>query len=237
MRKKLLGYEIDVLNLEGAIDFALSKFNDGGKIQVVTINPEMIELAQLNEDFSKVLKSAELVIPDGVGVQLGFRLKGEKIERIAGIEFSKKLLEKSAQNGLPVAFLGAKPEVLNLAVENLKKEFSNLNVVYARDGYFSQDEEEKIANDIAAAGAKVVLVALGAPKQELFITKYKEKFTSGIFVGVGGSFDVWSGITKRAPVFFQKIGCEWLYRVATQPSRFKRIFPTLPRFLFRVIIK
>lgn len=237
MRKKLLGYEIDVLNFEGAIDFVLSELNEDKKVQVVTINPEMIELAERDENFSQVLKSAELVLPDGVGVQLGFRLKGEKIERIAGIEFSKKLLEKAAQSSLPVAFLGAKPDVMSLAVENLKNEFKNLNVVYSKDGYFSSEDEEKIADEIVAAGAKIVLVALGAPKQELFITKYKEKFTSGIFVGVGGSFDVWSGMTKRAPIFFQKIGCEWLYRVVTQPSRFKRIFPTLPRFLFRVIIK
>ena len=236
-REKLLGYEIDVLKLGEAVDFAFSKIENKEFVQVVTINPEMIELAEKNELFSNVLKTAELVIPDGVGIQLGLRLKGVNIERVPGIEFSKKILERCAKNGLPVALFGAKSEILCKTVENLKKEMPALKINFSRDGYFQQEEEKQIAEDIANSGAKIILVALGAPKQELFIRKYKEMFANSICIGVGGSFDVWSGVTKRAPKIFQQLGCEWLYRVLKQPSRIKRIFPTLPMFLFRVIIK
>ena len=229
----VLGYPVARLTYNEALEYVV---NYDGFMQIVTINPEMIELAQKNQEFSEVLKSAQLVIPDGVGVKIALMLHRIKQEQIAGCEFSKSLIEKASQNGESIALLGAKQEVLDLCAQKLLEEFPTLKISYSRNGYFSVEDEKQIIEDIKNSGAKYLFVALGAPKQEFFIKKCKEKGLNVKAVGVGGSFDVWSGITQRAPVIWQKLALEWLYRTIKQPERFKRIFPTLPLFLFKVII-
>lgn len=232
-RARVLGYPVARLTYNEALDYVV---NYDGFMQIVTINPEMIELAQKDKDFTDVLKSAELVVPDGVGVKIALMLHGIKQEQIPGCEFSKSLIEKASQNGESIALLGAKQEILDLCIQKLSDEFLNLKIAYSRNGYFAKDEEEQIIEDIKNSGAKYLFVALGAPKQEFFIKKCKEKGCNVKAVGVGGSFDVWSGLTQRAPVIWQKLALEWLYRTIKQPERFKRIFPTLPLFLFKVIM-
>ena len=236
-RQKICGYEVDFFNFNEAAAYVLSCLkNESPCCQVVTINPEMIELAQKNKNFSAVLKNAQLVIPDGIGIKLGFMLKGQKIKRITGIEFSYELLKKCAELNYPVAIIGTQKETLHIACNNLKNKIPNLNLAYFRDGFFNEEDEAEIIKNLISSKAKLVLVGLGIPKQELFIAKYKEMFNGAAFIGIGGSLDVWSGKIKRAPKLFQILGIEWLYRVVTQPERIKRIFPALPLFLFRVIM-
>lgn len=223
-RVKLLGFGIDNLDFNGAIDYALNR-----KGQVVTINPEMINWASNHPDFAKIIENAELVIPDGIGVQIGLKLKGYNIKRIAGVEFAYQLLGKVKS----VALIGAKPEIIAKTVERLKKDFPNLDIVYFHDGYFKNDEE--ITAQVVNKKPELLLAALGSPKQEEFIYKLKTQLPDTIMVGVGGSFDVWSGEVRRAPVIFQKLGLEWLYRTIKEPKRFKRIFPTLPLFVLKVL--
>lgn len=230
----LLGFDIDTFDFNNAINYAklLIEFKVGG--QVVTINPEMIEKALENPESASILKVADLVIPDGVGVQLGLKIKGVTVERIAGIEFSHKLIEICAKSNFSVALVGAKPSIIEKAVENLKIEFPSLNIVYARDGYF--DNINDVYWELEELKPQLVFVALGFPKQEEFIYNYRKDNPKTVMVGVGGSFDVWAGEVKRAPKIYQKLGLEWLYRTIKEPQRFKRIFPTLPRFLFRVLL-
>ena len=220
---KLQGFNIDTFTFDEALQYA-------EKGQVVTINPEMILSARRNADFAEIINSAELVIPDGIGVQLGLKILGHNVRRIAGIEFGRKLIDKFASQ--PTAFVGAKPEIITKAVENLKKEVPNLNAVYVQDGYFKDDD--RVLDELAAANPKLVLVALGSPKQEIFISKAKNLLPNALFIGLGGSFDVWSGVVERAPEIWQKLGLEWLYRTVKEPKRFKRIFPTLPLFVLKV---
>lgn len=221
----MLGCGIDICSFDEAVDYARQ---NGG--QVVTINPEMIECASKNEYFSEIIKDAELVIPDGVGVQIGLQILGNNVKRIPGIEFAKKMLE--VFSGKPVALIGAKPDIIKKTVEKLLEADKNLNIVYSHDGYFS--DTESVISDIVSKGPKLILVALGSPKQEEFIYKLKKKLPDALMIGVGGSFDIWSGCVKRAPVIYQKLGIEWLYRTVKDPKRFKRIFPTLPLFIFKV---
>jgi len=235
-RAKILGFEVDLLSFNDALTFIINK-SESQSTQTVTINPEMIALGEKNEEFCEILKTADLVIPDGFGVKLGLKIKGINQERIPGIEFAKKLIEYCAENGLPIALLGAKEDTLQDAAQNLLKEFPKLNIAYKRNGYFNSEEEKGIVEELKAVSPKLVLVALGVPKQEVFIKNIKAEFNNTMFVGVGGSFDVWSGRVKRAPVIFRKIGCEWLWRLIKEPSRFNRMFPTLPLFLFKVIIE
>lgn len=234
---KILGFGVDLLSFSDALGLTMERLKSNNGFQVVTINPEMIEIAKKNENFARVLNSAELVIPDGVGIKIALKIKGINQENIPGIEFSKKLIELCAQNGYPIALLGAKEEIVQKTKKNLLEEFENLDIVYVRNGYFSKDEEETIKNEMTATGPKAVFVALGAPKQEFLIEELKKSMPETVFVGVGGSFDVWSGVVKRAPEIYQKLGLEWLYRTIKEPERFKRIFPALPLFLIRVIIE
>lgn len=220
---KLQGFNIDTFTFDEALQYA-------EKGQVVTINPEMILSARRNADFAEIINRAELVIPDGIGVQLGLKILGHNVRRIAGIEFGRKLIDKFASQ--PTAFVGAKPEIIQKAVENLKKEVPNLNAVYVQDGYFKDDD--RVLDELTAANPKLVLVALGSPKQEIFISKAKKLLPNALFIGLGGSFDVWSGVVERAPEIWQKLGLEWLYRTVKEPKRFKRIFPTLPLFVLKV---
>ncbi len=236
-REKLLDYFIDINSFESTICLLEENLKNDTGMQIVTINPEMMEIAESNNEFSKILKNAELVVADGVGIKIAFKLKRINIEQIRGIEVAKELVRIADNNGYNIAFFGSKETVINKACENLKNEFTNLNIVYKRNGYFNDNEENGIIEDIVNSQAKIILVALGAPKQELFIDKCKKLMPNSIFIGVGGSFDVWSGEVKRAPEFFQKTGLEWLYRTINQPERFKRIYKTLPVFLFKAIIE
>lgn len=225
---KILGFGVDSYNAEEAAEYIVQKHG-----QVVTINPEMIMNAQNAPDFASVICNAELIIPDSVGVELGLKLLGYKVPRIPGIEFGKRLLKYSADNHKSVALVGAKPEVIELAMKNLKDEMSDLNIVYWHDGYFADDVP--IKNELIAAKPDFILVALGSPKQEFFISDLKVNLPESVLIGLGGSFDVWAGVVDRAPEIYQKLGLEWLYRTVMQPQRFKRIFPTLPLFVMKVL--
>lgn len=225
---KIQRLNVDTFTIDEAIKYANTIAG-----QVITINPEMIENASQNPDFAEIINSAELVIPDGIGVEIGLKILGYNVRRIAGIEFSHRMIEECAKNSQSVALVGAKPQIVEKAKENLEKEISGLYITYAHDGYFSNDEE--IINELKIRQPRLVLCALGSPKQEEFIIKAKQVLPNALFVGVGGSFDVWSGVVERAPEIYQKLGLEWLYRTVKEPKRFKRIFPTLPLFVLKVL--
>lgn len=233
MSVELLGFNIDNYSFEEAVLKAKSLIDGGRVAQVITINPEMFDAAEKDSNFANIIREAEMVIPDGVGVKLGLKLKGKNVSRIPGIDFAKRLLKEAAISNIPVAIIGSKEEVITKAVENLKKEISGLNIVYYHNGYFSDDNE--IYGELKKSSPKLILVALGSPKQEKFIYGAKKILNPALMVGIGGSLDVWSGTVKRAPKIFRKLGIEWLYRTVTQPSRFKRIFPALPLFLIKVL--
>jgi N-acetylglucosaminyldiphosphoundecaprenol N-acetyl-beta-D-mannosaminyltransferase len=238
-RKKafISGFGVDLFDFSAALEYVMDFLRENKGMQIITINPEMIETAKKNEDFAKILNSADLAIPDGIGIKLALKIKGINQENIPGIEFSKKIIELCAENSYAIALLGAKEEILQKAKDKLLEEFPSLNIAYARNGYFSQSEEKDIINEIKSPEPKAVFVALGAPKQELLINALKKDMQQTVFIGVGGSFDVWSGVTKRAPDIYRKLGLEWLYRAVKEPSRLKRIFPALPMFLIGVIME
>ncbi len=225
---KLQGLNIDSFTFDEAVEYAN---NISG--QVVTINPEMISNAVKDTDFAEIINNADLVIPDGIGVEIGLKILGYNVKRIAGIEFSHRMIEECAKNNQSVALIGAKPEIVKKAKENLVKEFPSLYITYIHDGYFNEDDS--ILAELKIRQPRLVLCALGSPKQEEFILKAKSILPEALFVGVGGSFDVWSGEVKRAPEIYQKLGLEWLYRTILDPKRFKRIFPTLPLFVLKVL--
>ena len=224
----ILGYGVDTFCFDDAVDYIYQTHG-----QIVTINPEMIEYGNKNSEFKNLINNAELVVPDGIGVKVGLKILGTSVERIPGIDLGKAILKRAQYLKKTVALVGAQQDVIENAVVNLKFEMPELNIVYYRDGYFT--DENEVFQNLLLEKPDVVLVALGSPKQEFFINSIKNQLPNAIFIGLGGSFDVWAGKVKRAPKIFRSLGLEWLYRIITEPERIKRVFPTLPLFIFKVI--
>ena len=231
--QKVLGYNIKLQTFDDVVLSTVDCMKDCVGLHIITINPEMIELANKNPDFFKVLNRADVLVPDGFGIVLALKFKGVKQEQIRGIELAKELIQECDNYGFPVGFIGAREKVLQKAVTRLKAEHKLLNIVYTRNGFFDNKQEDEIISDIQKANPRMLLVALGAPKQELFIAKCRKLMPNTVFIGIGGSFDVWAGEVERAPEIFQNIGLEWLYRTFKQPERFKRIYKTIPLFLIK----
>lgn len=224
----ILGYGVDTFTFDQAVDYIVQTHG-----QIVTINPEMIETANKNPDFKNIINNAEMVVPDGIGVQLGLKILGYDVKRIAGIDLGKALLKRAYYLKKSVALIGAKQDIVENAVVNLKSEIPDLNIIYYHDGYF--DDDSSIIDDLKDKKPDFVMVALGSPKQEFFINKLKTVLPDSVMIGLGGSFDVWAGAVKRAPIIYRNLGLEWLYRTLCEPQRFKRIFPTLPLFVLKIL--
>ncbi|BAL80882.1 WecB/TagA/CpsF family glycosyltransferase [Caldisericum exile] len=188
---------------------------------IVTINGEMLSRAISEKDFLNILKGADLVIPDGIGVVLGAKRFGERItQRIPGIEFAWELLNLAEKRQYKVFFLGAKEDILQSAIKTIKENFPNLQIVGSHNGYFTNDRE--IRDIIRNSKPDILFVGMGGIKQEKWIVQNKD-LDVPVNIGIGGSFDVWSGKVKRAPSWVRKLGIEWLYRTVTQPERIFRL--------------
>lgn len=208
------------------------KITKNEKTFIVTANPETLMIAEENSDFKKcLLDEKTTIVPDGVGVVKGAKMLGlEMPETIPGVELCSKIFEVCNKQKKSVYFLGAKKEVLDLLIEKVKKDYPDLVIAGYENGYV--EDKEKAYEEIKKVKPDVVLVAIGIPYQELLIYKNLNDFDKGIFMGVGGSFDVLSGSKKRAPKIFIKLKLEWLYRITTEPKRLKRFFKSNVKYLF-----
>ena len=229
------GFEVDMVGMEEALE-SFEKLLEGDSLSViVTANCEILNEAGKNEELAGVIRRASLVIPDGIGLVYAAKIKRHPLrERVTGIDFSRNALERVAKSGKKVFFLGAKPGVAEAAAENLMKEIDGLQITGFRDGYFKPEEEAEVVKEINASAADFLCVALGSPKQELFMERHRDELCCKVGIGLGGSLDVWSGNTMRAPDFYINHGLEWLYRLKTEPWRFKRI-AKIPFFLLKVL--
>jgi len=201
---------------------------------IVTANPETFMKAELDEVVDKMLlDEITTIVPDGIGIVKAARILGYDIkERIPGIDIATKLLEYGNEQKRSIYLFGAKEEVIVSLKEVLGENYPNLKIVGAKNGY--EKDRDKVFKDIIKQEPDIVLVALGIPEQEKLIYRHLDKFKKGIFVGVGGSFDVISEHKKRAPKLFQKLNLEWLYRILKEPKRIKRFYDSNVKFLFKV---
>lgn len=199
--------------------------------QVITLTPEMCVRAESDSDFSEIISRASIVVADGVGVAWGeSKLSGRSVEKIPGIDLASWAIGAIEKIGGRLFLLGAKPDVIEKTAAAIERDYPGIASIGLRDGYFVPEEEDQVVSEIANANPHLLLVGMGSPKQEFFISKYLSRLNCCIAIGVGGSFDVWSGTVKRAPEFYRKTGTEWLYRTVTQPStRIGRI-PKLWKF-------
>lgn len=201
---------------------------------IVTANPETFMISTQDKELEKIiLDKNNLIVPDGIAVVKACKKIGIDIkERITGIETCEYLLKLANEQELSLYLFGAKEEVLEKLTEKIKKDYPKIKLLGATSGYV--DDKDKIMNEIIKESPDICLVALGIPLQEKLIAKNINKAKKGIFIGVGGSFDVLSGTKKRAPKLFIKLNLEWLYRIITEPKRLKRFWNNNVKFLFKI---
>lgn len=230
----IMGIPVGNISLQETADLIEEAFTNGELGQlVVTANPEIIMVAQEDQEFNRLLQEAKIVTPDGIGLILAGKILGTPIkERVTGIDLTTELLKRAARKGYRVFFLGAKPGVAQEAKENLERIHPELKIVGVQHGYFK--EIEPVLEEIRAAKPHLILVALGMARQEKWFNTYGKELGIPVGIGVGGSFDVLSGRIERAPAWMQKIGLEWLYRLYKEPSRFWRML-VLPKFLLVIL--
>lgn len=205
---------------------------------VVTLNAEMTMQAERNTCLAKVIQDAELVIPDGAGVVLYLRwLFWQKVQRCPGIELAEILLRELGQKqpGATVFFYGGAPGVAAKAAEFWQQQTPGLSIAGTHSGYHSLEEEELLKQTLAQLQPQVIFVGLGVPRQELWIAQNRHLCPQAIWIGVGGSFDIWSGTKNRAPAWLGKNNLEWLYRLYQEPWRWRRML-ALPEFALKAFV-
>ena len=200
---------------------------------IITVNPEIIMKSYKNIEIKEMLlNDNNILVPDGISIikkakQYNINIK----ERITGVDISSKALEICNKNIKSIYLFGSKKEVLDKLIININQKYPNINIVGFSDGYV--EDKDKIMQEIISLSPDLILIALGVPNQELLINKYIEKAKKGVFIGVGGTFDVLSGCKKRAPKLFIKLNLEWLYRIICEPTRLKRFIQNNIVFIFK----
>lgn len=229
MRVDVLGVAFDNVTPEEAADRALALLEEDGPHLVATPNPEIVQRANKDRAFAEILAGADLVVPDGVGVIYAAKILGRPLKsRVPGIDLAAALMGRVAGTGKRLFLLGAAPGVAEQAAVNLRAAYPGLVVCGTHDGYF--EEDGPVIDAIRRAEADIVFVCLGAPKQEKWIAAHGEAAGARLYLGLGGSLDVFAGKAERAPEWFQRLGLEWLYRLLKEPSRIGRM-AKLPLFL------
>lgn len=229
----ILNVYFDNVTQEGLV----SQLNQTIKLQqktfVVTANPEIVMYANQNSDYMEILKKTDYITADGIGIVKGARILGTPIvERVAGYDLMLELLKKANQFSYSIYLVGAKEEVIKKAAKKIKDDYPNIVLKGYQNGYFELTNE-KVLNKALQAQADIIFVALGFPKQEKWIQNYLNQSSRGLAMGVGGSFDAFTGTVKRAPDLIIKMNIEWLYRLVKQPTRFKRML-MIPKFLIAI---
>lgn len=231
----IFGVPVSKLGMRDTVNYLCEAVESGKPHQIITANPIMIMAALEDPAYKAIMQEAELVVPDGTGVVWAAQKAGEPVEeRVPGIELLHELMKEGRQRGWKVYLLGSTKDVVQETALRLTEQYPGTVIVGARDGYFGPDQDQEVIDAIRAVSPQLLFVARGADTQEPWIHKHKQALGVPLMMGVGGSFDVISGKTKRAPKAFQKLRLEWLYRLLSEPSRLPRM-AALPKFVVRVL--
>ena len=232
----ILGVRISVDSMEHTVKKATDFFTDdsGRMHKIYTPNPEIIYEAYRRKDYCDILNRADILIPDGIGVVYASRILGKPMpERVPGYDMVLRLFSEMDREEQSVYIFGGKPGVAEAAVHTMKENYPNVRFVGFHDGYF--EDERPLIEEINRLKPDLLLVCLGAPKQEEWIDRHANDLDVKLAIGAGGSVDVMAGTAKRAPEFFIRHNLEWFYRLLKQPSRFVRML-RLPKFIITVIL-
>ncbi|WP_394218225.1 WecB/TagA/CpsF family glycosyltransferase [Halobacillus trueperi] len=230
----ILGVPFSITDQSMLIDYIEHHIENKEKSFIITANPEIVMRANDDWDYMKNLQRATYITADGIGIVKASRILGQTVpERVTGYDVMMELLRVSDVKKYKIYLLGAEQDTLQAAKTNIQLLYPHIEVVGSHDGYFNWNENT-ITEEIKKVQPDLIFVALGAPKQEKWIAEHIDQFDHGVFICVGGSFDVVAGKVKRAPLSWQNKNLEWLYRLLKQPSRWRRML-ALPRFTYHVI--
>ena len=234
-RIHFLGCKVDRYDFEETIAKIEEYMQGTEAAQVVTLNPEMVMNAREDEQLRELIGTAQIITPDGISIVWATKKFGDPVrERITGVDLMERLCREAAANGWRVFLLGAAPGVAEKAALNLQRKYPGLQVAGTHDGYFKEEESPEIVRQMKDGHTDILFVGMGAPKQEFWIRRNMWMTGARVSMGVGGSFDVFSGLKKRAPEWTIRLHIEWLYRLLSEPSRIKRQI-VLPKFAWLVI--
>ncbi|OMH25773.1 WecB/TagA/CpsF family glycosyltransferase [Motiliproteus sp. MSK22-1] len=235
-RINFLGSPMDVASMKDTVAIIQNKVEADSFTQHVVVNVAKIVNMRQDKELNESVRACDIINIDGMGVVWGARFLGHKVpERVAGVDLFHNLIEMAAEKGVPVFLLGAKEEVVSEVERRVREMFPQLKMAGYHHGYF-WDDEEAVVNKIRESGAKMLFVAITSPKKENFINRWKDTLGVNFVMGVGGTFDVVAGKVKRAPVWMQNAGLEWLYRIIQEPRRmWKRYLVTNSKFAWLLI--
>ncbi len=218
--RNLFGLRIDNLTMDQTVQRCLDAADSDELLEIGVVNAAKIVKMRRDATLREAVAGCDLIVADGQSVVWASRLlRAPLAERVAGIDLFQRLLREAERRGLPVYFLGAKADVLAEMIRRLRVALPGLKIAGSRHGYFSDDEAPAVADEIAASGAKLLFLGMTSPKKETFVAGYGQRSGASVVHGVGGSFDVLAGVVKRAPVSWQRLGLEWLYRALQEPRR------------------
>lgn len=234
---KIYGINICNTTLNESTKIA-EEYLKGDKLRTIyTPNTEIVMAAKSNYGLRDIINRGDLIVPDGIGLIYASRMKKKPLtERVTGFDLSIKLLEIGNKNSYSIYLLGGQEGIAKKASKNIKNKYPEINIAGFHNGYFKGEEELEIIEDINSKKPDIIFVGLGFPKQEIWIDENKDRLRGKVIIGNGGVMDILAGNSKRAPEIYQKLGLEWFYRLAKNPSRLKRQL-VLPKFMLEVIFK
>lgn len=230
----VLGLPVDCM--DDYLNYLLSRLEQGLGAHVVTLNAEMAMLAEQEVKLAQIIQQAELVVPDGAGIILYLRFKGKAQKRCPGIELAESLLREAANlgNNDSIFFYGGKPGVAMAAAASWQEKIGGLRMA-SQHGYLNPQEQKELVQTLKELQPRVIFVGLGVPRQEFWIAENRHICPHAIWIGVGGCFDIWAGVKKRAPAWFCDNHLEWLYRLYQEPWRWRRML-ALPKFALKAVM-
>ncbi|MBQ6131069.1 MAG: WecB/TagA/CpsF family glycosyltransferase [Selenomonadaceae bacterium] len=233
-RVEILGVKVDAVTMTQAVGRVADLIAEKNSSLVATANAEMLLNATHDAELKKILNAANLVVPDGAGTVWAARHLGKHMpERVAGFDLVQELMKLAPARAWKFFLFGAAPGIADKAKLKAEELYPGIKIVGTRNGYFKPADEPEIISQIKNSRADILLAALGVPKQEKWLFKYKDELKIPVSIGVGGTFDVMAGVVKRAPLWMQKARLEWLFRAMLQPSRAGRLI-ALPKFVWKV---
>lgn len=232
MSVSMLGYNI-YSNTKSEL---LKQISNMDKVNIISGNPEILYNGLNNKFlFDNFTNENSIIIPDGVGVVLASKLIGSPVkEKVPGIEVMEDIIRKCEGENKGIYLVGTKQEIIEACVQNIQKKYPKLRIAGFHNGFFDLDNCNDIIEDIKKSKPYAIFVAMGSPRQEKFIVKYMNELPCTVYMGVGGSFDIFAGVLKRAPRWMIKLGLEWLYRVIKEPFRIKRL-GAIPVFIIKAM--
>ncbi|UNK18090.1 WecB/TagA/CpsF family glycosyltransferase [Paenibacillus sp. N3/727] len=231
----IFGIPFSKLNMNDTVKYLTEAVISGRPHQVITANPIMVMAALDDPEYKKMMQNADLIVPDGSGIVWAAGVGGDPLtERVTGFDMLHELMKVGENYRWKFYLLGTTPEVIQEAAERLQMQYPAAIIAGYRDGFFGPEQDDEVIEGIRAVSPDLLFVARGADTQEPWIARYKERLGVPIMMGVGGSFDIISGKSKRAPKVFQKLRLEWFYRLLKEPTRFKRML-ALPKFAVKVL--